>query len=153
MAGPFRIRPAVAEDLPEVVRIERGVFPAPWSEETFFAFLGPFCLVAVGPDGVWGFVFARLVIDQAEVLDLAVDLTRRRRGVARALLMTLCRLLADNGCTSVHLEARVSNAAAIRLYEALGFREVGRRARYYSNPTEDAIIFFTPIGGGSEAHK
>ena len=71
---------------------------------------------------------------------MAVAPEHRRRGLARLLLTELERRLAARGVTSLALEVRPSNEAARALYAALGYRQAGRRPRYYRNPPEDALI-------------
>lgn len=89
---------------------------------------------------VIGFVSARALLSEAEIFDLCVRETERRRGVGRALLQSLMtRLLAEN-VAQVFLEVRKGNQAAQALYEGLGFSRVGERARYYSDG-EDAVLF------------
>ncbi len=73
---------------------------------------------------------------------------RRRRGIARALVRTLLGALGAAGARQVYLEVRESNVAARQLYAAYGFGEVGRRARYYRRPVEDAVILRAAIGSG-----
>lgn len=89
---------------------------------------------------VIGFVSARALFEEAEIFDLCVRETERRRGVGRALVESLMkRLLAEN-VAQVFLEVRKSNHAAQALYEGLGFSRVFERARYYSDG-EDAVLF------------
>ena len=81
------------------------------------------------PDG--GFVLARVVCDEAEVLLIAVVPAARRRGVARALLSGVMTAAARRGASAMFLEAGNGNAAALALYRGMGFMQVGRRAGYY----------------------
>jgi ribosomal protein S18 acetylase RimI-like enzyme len=77
---------------------------------------------------------------EAELLRIAVDPAHRGQGLARALLEACQRDLAAEGMHHLFLEVRVSNAAAIRLYGACGWRRAGRRPRYYPDG-EDALLF------------
>ena len=86
-----------------------------------------------------GFIVSRLVLDEAEILSIAVTSTRRGRGLARQLLDINLRRLVGLGARSVFLEVDEGNVPALRLYRRAGFREVGRRAAYY------------PAGRGSAA--
>lgn len=98
-----------------------------------------------GADDVAGYVVARAVADEGEILNLAVAPAGRRHGVGRALVRAVLHALGTRGVRDVFLEVRESNAAARALYAAHGFREVGRRPRYYRRPAEDAIILRAAI--------
>jgi ribosomal-protein-alanine acetyltransferase len=92
-----------------------------------------------GPQRV-GFLLAWRAADELHLTDLGVTATARRRGVARALVSELRREGERGGARVVLLEVRESNAPAIALYGALGFQELDRRARYYSDTDEDAVV-------------
>ncbi len=87
---------------------------------------------------VVGFVGVWLQIEEAHIVTLAVRDDYRRRGVGELLLITIIETARLAGQEVVTLECRVSNAAALRLYEKYGFRRVGIRSRYYSDDQEDA---------------
>ena len=112
---------------------------------------GRLCLVAEEPAerSVVGFLLARTAADEAEILDLAVALSFRRRGVGRRLVGEALAWAGRQGARQCWLEVRASNAAARAFYRALGFREQGRRPRYYRNPEEDALLWVAvvPVGG------
>jgi [ribosomal protein S18]-alanine N-acetyltransferase len=86
-----------------------------------------------------GTALLRITADEAEILTIGVIPAARRRGVARALLEESMKRLRALGVRTVFLEVGVRNRAARALYEASGFKEVGRRRRYYANG-EDALI-------------
>lgn len=92
-----------------------------------------------------GYVIAQYAADEGEILNLGVAAPYRRRGLGRALVEQALAELAALGVTGVFLEVRESNRAARRLYEVLGFREVGRRTQYYRRPEEDAVLLRTAI--------
>lgn len=92
-----------------------------------------------------GYVVAHHAADEGEILNLGVAPAHRRKGVARALVGRALAALAAGGASAVFLEVRESNVAAQRLYEQLGFRQVGRRPGYYRRPTEDAVLLRTAI--------
>ena len=94
---------------------------------------------------VAGYAVAHHAADEAEILNLGVAPAQRRRGLGRALVVRLMALLADRGVRAVYLEVRESNDAARRLYQQLGFRDVGRRPGYYRRPVEDAVILRTAV--------
>ena len=87
-----------------------------------------------------GFILSRLVLDEAEILSVAVASARRGRGLARQLLDTNLRRLAARGTRSVFLEVDEANMPARRLYRGAGFRDVGRRESYYSTAQDSAAL-------------
>jgi [ribosomal protein S18]-alanine N-acetyltransferase len=88
-----------------------------------------------------GFSVARHVSPEWELENIVVAPAARRRGIGRQLLDALLTTARKTNSTSVFLEVRESNAAARGLYEKLGFRQTGRRHSYYSNPSEDALLY------------
>jgi ribosomal-protein-alanine N-acetyltransferase len=82
-----------------------------------------------------GFILSRLVIDEAEILSVAVAAAWRRRGLARRLLELHLRRLAGLGARAVFLEVEENNMPARRLYRRAGFHDVGRREGYYRDPS------------------
>jgi ribosomal-protein-alanine N-acetyltransferase len=142
MAAPCRIRPAQPADVAAVAAIERAVFSDPWSANAFIECLAaetPFLVAVRGPT-VAGYAVAQYAADEGEILNLGVATAHRRGGIGRALVEGLLDELRERGVRVVYLEVRESNAAARRLYESMGFAAVGRRARYYRRPVEDAVI-------------
>ena len=149
------VRPARAEDLPVVSRLEREVFPDPWSESAFAATLArsdaAFLVAEDERKTPVGYAVGVAALDEGEVLNLAVDPRHRRRGVARALLSRLETELRRQGAARIYLEVRPTNQPAIALYERLGFRRIGRRRGYYAKPREDAVTMVLEAAGG--VHK
>jgi ribosomal-protein-alanine N-acetyltransferase len=86
------------------------------------------------------FVVAHSVIDEAHIVNFAVDKRVRRQGVGRELLSYLLNDLFKRGVRWVTLEVRRSNQAARGLYDGMGFQEVGIRAGYYPDNQEDALV-------------
>ena len=133
-------RKALAEAL---FYIESASFSDPWSQKMFGeAFANPVIRsVLLYEDGILAaYALYALIAPEAELLNLAVAPTFRRRGLARALLDDAERYLRGQGVTDVYLEVRKSNTAAGTLYRSRGFCEVGVRRAYYRFPTEDAIL-------------
>ena len=87
-----------------------------------------------------GFIVARQVADEMEILNFAVASDSRRRHLGTDLLRAVFDWGRANQIRKVFLEVRVSNVAAIAFYEHHKFAAVGRRAKYYLSPIEDAII-------------
>ena len=97
-----------------------------------------------------GFVGVWLLTEEAHIVTLAVRDDCRRRGVGELLLITLIETARLAGQEAVTLECRVSNTAALRLYEKYGFQRVGVRSRYYSDDHEDAYaLSVSDIGTAS----
>jgi ribosomal-protein-alanine N-acetyltransferase len=99
------------------------------------------------PDIVVGYVVAWVVADEAEIANLAVTQERRRSGIGRRLLEAAASEAEVAGARMVYLEVRESNAAARALYGSGGFTLVGRRSRYYRNPSEDALVLRLDLHG------
>jgi len=89
---------------------------------------------------VRGLVVFRTMVDEAEILNLAVDSTRRRRGIGSRLIKDALAACKTAGVKRIFLEVRDSNDAARKFYLRMGFTEVGRRRKYYSEPMEDALV-------------
>lgn len=145
-------RAATPADVPAIVEIERASFGDPWSEGTFRDLLrlrqAIFLVATEGlSESVCGYVIAAAVADEAEVLNLAVAPQSRRRGLGGRLLDAGLGMMRERGAREVFLEVRESNAAAIALYTSRGFAGLARRARYYRNPVEDALVLRHAIEG------
>ncbi|MBR4308992.1 MAG: ribosomal protein S18-alanine N-acetyltransferase [Oscillospiraceae bacterium] len=127
----------------QVAELEKLCFSAPWSERSIAAELDSrysYWLVAVEDGQVAGYVGSQSCPPEADVMNVAVYPEYRGRGIGEALMRSLMTDLKAQDMESLTLEVRASNAPAIGLYEKLGFLQVGRRPRYYVNPTEDALI-------------
>ena len=129
------IRPATETDLAAIARIlVASPEAAQWGPAGYMQYD---CLVAAEGENVLGFLVARQIApDEREILNVAVDPSARRRGVARALMQYALRT--PDG--TYFLEVRASNAAAIALYSSLGFTVAGLRKQYYHNPAEAGIV-------------
>lgn len=115
--------------------LHRACFPEdPWDAEAMDRILmlpGAFAYVAWQADDLTGFLLARDLGDEIEVLSLGVLLASRRRGIARGLLETVIGETARRQIGSIVLEVASDNEPARRLYGGLGFAQVGHRPRYY----------------------
>lgn len=153
--GPLRFRRVEADDLPRLMEIERAGFRHPWSEqqlrtELTNAWSTMLAAVEAGPDGaerMAGYVIVWVVHDELHVLNVATAPEDRRRGVGRALMEEAHRLGRSRACRLSTLEVRRSNAPAIALYRALGYRQVGMRPRYYTEENEDALLMTLELEG------
>jgi ribosomal-protein-alanine N-acetyltransferase len=138
-------------------------FSAPWTYKMFEAELSgnqfshlwtawlPGKHAPGGPsagDMLIGYVCFWVVFEELRLMNLAVERSWRRRGIARELTRRSLAWGQEAGARRALLEVRSSNPAAIRLYEQAGFRPVGLRERYYANPIEDALLMeMDPIPG------
>ena len=142
MRAEVRLRPFVESDLPQILEIEHASFPLPWKAEFFLKELqNPrgWSWVAEKEGIIVGYLCGWFVVDEGEILKVAVHPSSRRYGVGGALLEKAMVIADQRGVQTLHLEVRVSNTAAIALYKFRGFHEVGRRRRYYENG-EDALL-------------
>jgi ribosomal-protein-alanine N-acetyltransferase len=129
------IRPAEPPDLERLAEIQRECEES--SQWSIASYSGYDLLVAEIQGRVAGFLASRAVADgEYEILNLGIAREFRRRGLAKALLAEA--LTRRPG--TWFLEVRSSNTAARRLYGTSGFREVGVRRKYYSEPVEDAVV-------------
>ena len=92
-------------------------------------------------DAILGFLIARQLAPEWELENIVVASTARRMGIAKQLLNALLAAARETNSEAVFLEVRDSNAAARALYEQSGFKSQGRRKSYYSNPSEDAVLY------------
>jgi ribosomal-protein-alanine N-acetyltransferase len=128
-----------ARDLPSAMEIDALSLPRPWSAAIWRGELSsPYGLYLVIEDRgeVFGQIGVRHVLGELHITTIAVRPEYRRRGHARALIGAALAAFPD--ASHVHLEVRPTNVEAIALYESLGFRETGRRPRYYGD--EDAVL-------------
>ena len=156
-------REMVRSDMLEVVRVENSCYDFPWSEKIFIDChnAGYLCFVveesAINPSThnlpaatfsgrLFGHGILMMGPGEAHILNICIEQSMRRRGVARMLLQHLIDTARRNAAKEVFLEVRESNKAAMRLYESIGFNQIAVRSRYYnSNVTvcgrEDAMLY------------
>ena len=126
-----------------VAALEKICFSDPWSENSVASELHnklALWLVAEEEGEVAGYIGSQTVMDETDMMNVAVHPDQRRKGIAEALVLSLVEELKQKGSRCLTLEVRASNAPAIALYEKLGFSQIGRRKNYYRNPREDALI-------------
>lgn len=130
-------------DVDTLAKIELSCFSDPWSVAAFtYELTNPLStwLVAEQDGNIVGYVGSQAVLDEADVMNVAVIPQYRRQGIAKLLIQSLIEQLQSKGVQKLSLEVRVSNEPAIALYNMLGFEQVGRRPGYYRKPREDALI-------------
>ena len=140
-------------DLDPILAIEQLSFQWPWSRRSFegelscqnaFSYVVKLAQADKG-EQVIAYAFLRRMLDELHVLKIAVTPAQRRRGIANWFLNHCFTMGAQQGANSVYLEVRLSNITAIKLYEKLGFREIGRRSNYYPDSKEDALVMMKDI--------
>lgn len=132
---------ATPDDISDIANIEKECFSCPWSQNAIQESMnaGTSFYVARSKNSVSGYMGVSKIAGEGYVTNIAVLPTYRRQGIGKALLeyvLNDCK----NELEFISLEVRVSNTAAISLYKKLGFVEVGKRKRFYTNPAEDALI-------------
>lgn len=103
-------------------------------------------LIGKGDVDVAGFLVARRLSTDLEILNFAVESDWRRCGIGAELLTAALQWAQTFQATQAILEVRASNLAALRFYERHKFEVVGRRPRYYTAPVEDALLLTAPLG-------
>ena len=137
------LREMLVEDLEQVMKIERELFSPPWTREGFFTYLthkDAMFLVVEEKGEILAYCGLLMVLDEGDITNVAVRPDRQREGIGHFLMDSLIRLAEEQGVTTIHLEVRVGNDTAIRLYERMGFTRDGIRKQYYTDPVEDALL-------------
>ena len=132
-----------AQDVPEVYRIETESIQNPWSEKALAEELEnslAVFFVARGEEGIRGYYGLHRVLDEADLVSIAVDERSRRQGLGALLMEHMLDWCKKNGIVRLMLEVRMSNAPARAMYERFGFVQDGIRRGYYQNPREDALL-------------
>lgn len=155
----MRIRKATANDIRSMIDLAaESATAARWTEQQYRELTstgakvhrlaivaeespGPVSDAATPSKCLLGFLIARVLTPECELENIAVSPAVRRKGIGRQLLDALMQAASETECESVFLEVRESNQAARAFYESVGFKPDGRRKSYYSNPSEDAILY------------
>lgn len=144
-----------AGDIDAVMAVAASLSQAPqWPRSAYEATLAPNSIpqrvALVAGDRLAGklagFAIASLVAGQAELESIAVLKSEQRHGFARTLLSMLIDHMKSLHAGEFLLEVRSSNQQALALYRNLGWVETGRRARYYADPEEDAVLMLLQLG-------
>ncbi len=143
------IKRALPSDAESLFEIEKASFSVPWSADALYDTISGENSVffkAEVSDRVCGYIGSYFVLDEWYITNVAVLCEFRRRGIAGELISTLIREAEEKGASFITLEVRAGNIPAIRLYEKSGFHRVGRRARFYTEPVEDAELMTLFLG-------
>jgi len=142
------VRKAVPSEAQTLAALDaRHPMAAGWSAEAFESeFKQPQALLlAAEEEGkITGFICARLLPPEVQILNMAVSVSSLRQGVATGMIDSLFGISRSAGCDKATLEARASNAPALACYRKAGFRIVGKRPKFY-NGTEDAVLMDAPL--------
>jgi len=149
----IELRALQLRDLNAIEQIEGRSYPTPWSRSMFAGEISKptsLCMGAfeVESSRLVAYMIVSRYVDAWHVMNIAVSPEYRRRGVGRQLLEYLFETTRSDSRRGYTLEVRVSNAAAIALYESLGFRSRGIRRGYYTDNREDALIMWRDAATG-----
>jgi ribosomal-protein-alanine N-acetyltransferase len=145
-----RIRRAMPDDIDAIMTLEEASFTSAWSRADFERDIGGNILAAYfvaetragGAIAVVGYAGMWVVEEECHIMTIAVAPGHRQAGIGAMLLMKLLDAARLRGARRFFLEVRVSNAAAIALYEKFGFARIDVRKGYYENDREDAAILY-----------
>ena len=139
----LRLFDPAMEDIAALAALHATSFPDAWSADAIRElFAGPGVFAFSIPDG---FILARAVGDEAEILTLAVTPKTRRQGLGRSLIQAAARHARGLGASSLFLEVAANNSAAQALYRGQGFVSVGRRKAYYGPQDADVLKVMLPL--------
>ena len=137
------ILPMTTETVEKVSALEQASFSTPWSEKSIREELNnewAIWYVAMEEETLLGYIGIQYGLDGGDILTVATAPEYRGYGIAKQLIEKILEIFRDKDLDYLTLEVRPSNVSALALYEKLGFREVGRRKKYYKDPVEDALL-------------
>ena len=134
------IRRAASDDTERILEILRET-DSPWSLGGIKESIESGICLVFDDGSVKGTLFLQIAADECEILNFAVGCKFRRQGIGKKLLYEGLALCVEMGAATAYLDVRQSNTAAIALYEKMGFEKTGKRAKYYSAPCEDALLY------------
>lgn len=143
MSGECCFVPLGPIHLCRLLEIERGSFANPWSESNFLYLLADrdaLCLGLMHSGALIGYALGYFAARDFHLANIAVDPAWRNRGWAGQLLGRMLHLAAEQGARRCMLEVRSTNQPARALYGKAGFRTIGRRVEYYTDPPDDAVL-------------
>ena len=145
----LEIHEIAEKDISDIERMEREIFPDPWSQKGISDTWKQNHALILGAwleERMIGYVVFYYVLDEGEIVRIAVDAACRRQGAAGQMLKELWRFCSEKEITRMMLDVRKSNKPAIYFYQSHGFVEDGIRKNYYENPSEDAILMSCESG-------
>ncbi|MCR8855319.1 ribosomal protein S18-alanine N-acetyltransferase [Lysinibacillus fusiformis] len=150
MSRNVTYRKMVSDDVPAVYEIELASFPVPWTLDSFYYEVHEnqyaHYVLAIDEDGsIIGFCGMWMVIDAAQITNVAVIEQARGRGIGEGLMREAMHIARFNGMEVMTLEVRVTNAVAQNLYRKLHFQDGGIRKGYYTDNGEDALVMWVNL--------
>ena len=139
----MEIRRSRPTDAAEICTAENLIFSDPWCEKDVIALIsteGSMCFSAISDGKLAAYVLGRKIAPEGEIYRIATLPEKRRRGIAYRLLDYLIKTERGLGLENLFLEVREQNTPARNLYRSYGFKEIGKRKKYYKNPDDNAII-------------
>lgn len=146
----FNVIDASENHVKKIALLEKENFSSPWSENIILTEINnpvsTFLVCEIKGETV-GYISAQNIVGETYVGNIAVQKEYRGQGIASALLRTVVDRAKAEKCAFVTLEVRASNVIARKLYEKAGFMNVGERKNFYTNPTENAVIYTLEFNG------
>lgn len=139
----IKIVPFKSEHTKQIYKIETMCFSIPWAKKIFEKIPEvPYIhfYTALDEDNVVGYCGLNHVLDEGQIINIAVHPDYRRRGIGDMLMNQMIEYAESNDIKVLTLEVRESNLSARKMYEKYGFYDVGIRPRYYQDPLEDAVL-------------
>jgi len=143
-------RKMVSDDVPAVYAIELATFPTPWTLDSFYYEVhenqyAHYVLAIDEEDHIIGFCGMWMVVDAAQITNVAVIESARGRGIGEGLMREAMRIAQQNEMEIMSLEVRVTNTVAQNLYRKLDFQDGGLRKGYYTDNGEDALVMWVNL--------
>ncbi|MEB2283023.1 ribosomal protein S18-alanine N-acetyltransferase [Lysinibacillus xylanilyticus] len=150
MSNNVTYRKMVSEDVPAVYEIELATFPAPWTLDSFYYEVhenqyAHYVLAIDEDNNIIGFCGMWMVIDAAQITNVAVIEAARGRGIGEGLMREVMRIAREHTMEVMSLEVRVTNTVAQNLYRKLDFQDGGIRKGYYTDNGEDALVMWVNL--------
>lgn len=155
----LKLRQALESDIEEIHSIEKQCKREPWSVSMLrpeFSHPWSRFRVASLEEEIVAFCLSWLVPDELHILNIATLPFYQRNGIARKMMHDAFQIAHEADALRICLEVRVSNEPARKLYDSFDFKEVGRRKKYYKNPSEDALVLvksFPQTNNESDTHE
>jgi len=150
MSSNVIFRKMVSEDVPVVYEIELATFSTPWTLDSFYYEVhenqyAHYVLAIDEYNNIIGFCGMWMVIDAAQITNVAVIDAARGRGIGEGLMREAMRIAKDHSMEVMSLEVRVTNTVAQNLYRKLDFQDGGIRKGYYTDNGEDALVMWVNL--------
>lgn len=150
MSSNIVYRKMVSEDVPAVYAIELATFPTPWTLDSFYYEMhenqyAHYVLAVDENNTIIGFCGMWMVIDAAQITNVAVLETARGQGIGEGLMREAMRIAREHGMDVMSLEVRETNIVAQNLYRKLAFQDGGIRKGYYTDNGEDALVMWVNL--------